>query len=149
MRSLSDEKRCGVASGSCRNGLVLEECSRPTDVTLSGSQAALSAFAVPHERSGVSIPARGGVLEPGNELGRSLRVLSIQGSPADNALDGLGHVQPRSTQWRVQRHHAMSEQPGDDRRTQVACQIVPDEQQTEWWQGWVWDVVQPGGPICC
>src|SRR5947207_11899846 len=41
----------------------------------------------------------------------------------------------------------MSEQPGDNRRTQVSGQIVPDQDQAEWWQWQVWDMPQPGRPV--
>src|SRR6266508_2278442 len=83
-------------SGSCRNGLVLEECSRTTEITLFGSEATLFAFASPHERSGVGVPASHGVLQPGDQLRHTLRMLPSQGSPANDALDGLRHIQPRS-----------------------------------------------------
>src|SRR5215471_5548515 len=47
-------------SGSRRNGLVLEERGRPTEMTVFGAQATLLPFTVPHERSGVGVPARDG-----------------------------------------------------------------------------------------
>ena len=148
-RSLSEslERPPTVRELACRNELVLEECSRAAETTLFGTDSTLPSFAVPDERSWVGVPASDRVLQPGDQLRHALRMLAIQGSPADDALDGLRHVQPRAAQRCVQRHHPVSEQPGDDRGTQVSGQIVPDQNQAEWWQWQVWDMAQPGRPL--
>jgi hypothetical protein len=60
-----------------------------------------------------------------------LGVLPVQGPAADHPLEGFHHVEPRATEWRVQWHHAMREQPGDDGRAQVSGEIVPDQNQAK------------------
>jgi hypothetical protein len=39
-----------------------------------------------------------GLLEPSADLGRVLRVLAVEGAPLQDALDGLGHVQPAAAE---------------------------------------------------
>src|SRR6476469_5551810 len=85
-------------SGSCRNGLVLEECSRAAKMTFFSTNSTLPPLAVPHERSWVGVPASHGVLKPSDQFGHTRRMLAIQGSPADDALDSLRHIQPRSAE---------------------------------------------------
>ena len=116
-------------------------------MTLFRSEATLPSLAVPHERSGVGVPASHRVLQPGDQLRHTLWMLPIQRSPADDALDGLRHIQPRAAERCVQRHHSVSEQPGDYRGTQVSSQVVPDQNQAEWWQWQVWNIFQPGRPV--
>src|ERR1041384_6256212 len=108
-------------------------CSGATEAALFGTDSTLPPFAVPYEWSWVGVPTRDGVLQPGNQVCNGLRMLSAQGTSANDALDGLGHVQPRSAERGVQRHHSVCENPRHDRRTQVARQVVPDENQTERW----------------
>ena len=38
----------------------------------------------------------------------------------------------------VQRHHPMRKQPDDHRATQVSGQVVPDQNQPQWWQWQMW-----------
>ena len=113
---------------------------------LSGALAALEALAVPDERSGVGIPARDRVVEPGNQVVLGRRLLSVEGAADDDPLDGLGHVQPGAADRRVERHDPMVEQPANDRPAQVAGQIVPDQEQAQWWQGLGRLVAEPGCP---
>src|SRR3954452_5873162 len=64
----------------------------------------LPAPAVPDERRGLPVPGLRGLLEPGADLGRALRVLTVERAPLEDALDGLGHVQPAAAERRVERH---------------------------------------------
>src|SRR5436309_6037110 len=104
-----------------------------TETTLFCADSTLPALAVPDERRWRSIPARHRVLQPGDQLLRCCRMLSAQGSVADDALHRFGHIQPRAADWGVQRHDPMCEQPGNHVGAQVSGQVVPDQQQSEWW----------------
>ena len=73
-------------------------------------------------------------------------MVSLQCSPNEDALDRLGHVQPGAAERGVERHDAVVEQPADDRPTQVAGQVVPEQEETEGWQGIARLVAQPGHP---
>ena len=63
-------------------------CSGAAKTALSGPNS-VPTFTVPHEGRWVGIPASHGVLQPGDQVRHRLRVLPIQRSPADDALDGL------------------------------------------------------------
>jgi hypothetical protein len=114
--------------------------------SLSGALASLEARAVPNERSGGGVPAGDGVVEPGDQVVLGLRLLSVEGAADDDPLDGLGHVQPGAADRRVERHHAVVEQPADDRPAQVAGQVIPDQEHTEWRQGLGRLMTEPGSP---
>jgi hypothetical protein len=49
----------------------------------------LPALAVPDERRGLPVPGLRGLLEPGADLRRALRVLAVERAPLEDALDGL------------------------------------------------------------
>src|ERR671928_180326 len=67
----------------------------------------LAAFAVPEEGRGLPVPGLRRLLEPGADLRWVLRVLAVERAPLEDALDGLGHVQPAATERRVERHDAV------------------------------------------
>src|SRR3954447_21519781 len=117
-----------------------------TEAPLSGALAALEALAVPDERRGVGVPAGGRVVEPGDQAVLGPRLLSVEGAADDDPLDGLGHVQPGAADRRVERHDAMLEEPADDGRAQVAGQVIPDQEQSERWQGLGRLMTEPGFP---
>ena len=89
------------------------------------------AFAAPDKGRGLAVPAPGGRFEPANDLRRCLWVLTGQGPSLQDALDGLGHIQPGATQGRIQGQDAMLEQPKDQRRGLMTLQIVHHQQQTQ------------------
>jgi len=113
---------------------------------LSGALATFVALAVPDEGGRVGIPAGDGVVEPGDQVVLGLGMVSLQCSPHEDALDRLGHVQPGTAERGVERHDAVVEQPANDRPTQVAGQVVPDEQHTERRQRLGRLVAEPGRP---
>src|SRR5687767_14083680 len=117
-----------------------------TEAPLPGALAALEALAVPDERSGVGVPARDRVIEPGDQVVLGLRLLSVDGAADDDPLDGFGHVQPRAADRRVERHDAVLEEPADDGPAQVAGQVIPDEEHPEWRQGLGRLMTEPGCP---
>src|SRR5215210_402963 len=117
-----------------------------TQAPLSGALASLEAFAVPDERSGVGVPARDRVVEPGDQVVLGLGLLSVEGAADDDPLDGLGQVQPGAAQRGVEWHDAVLEQPADDGPTQVAGQVVPDQEHPEWRQGLGRRMTEPGFP---
>ena len=79
----------------------------------------------------MGIPACDGVVEPGDEVVLGLRMMSFESTTDEDALDGLGHVQPGATERGVQWHDAVVEQPADDRPTQMAGQVVPNQEESE------------------
>ena len=96
-----------------------------------GSFAAGLALAAPDERRRRGIPAVGGVLQVRDDFGHGLGVLAVQGAVLEDALHGLGHVQPRAAQRREQRHDPMGKEPQDQLTGSVADQVVEDEEQAE------------------
>src|ERR671917_1988477 len=71
----------------------------------------LPALAVPDERRGLPVPGPGGLLESGADLGRAPRVLAVERAALEDALDGLGHVQPAAAERRVERHEPGPAEP--------------------------------------
>ena len=86
-------------------------------------------FASPFEWRRIGVPGASGPLKPVDDLRRIGRRLTGQGSLGEDSLDGLGHVQPGSAERRVQRHHAMFEQPHDEARVEVSREVVHDQQE--------------------
>ena len=58
-------------------------------------------------------------------------MLPGEGAAHDDALHRLGHVEPGTRQWRVERQNAVLEQPAHHGIGQVPSQIVPDQDQTQ------------------
>src|SRR3712207_8274552 len=56
-------------------------------------------------------------LEPGADLGGAPRVLPVEGATLEDALDGLGHVEPTAAERGVERHDAVPAQPEQDRKS--------------------------------
>src|SRR3954465_11323451 len=106
-----------------------------TQAPLSGALAAFEALTMPDERGWMGVPAGDGVVEPGDQVVLGLGLLSVECAADDDPLDGLGHVQPGAADRRVERHDAVLEEPADDGRAQVAGQVIPDQEQSERWQG--------------
>src|SRR4051794_27093780 len=64
----------------------------------------------------------------------------------EDALDGLGHVQPGAAERGIEWHDAMVEQPADDRPAQMAGQVIPDQEQAERRQRFGRLMPEPGRP---
>jgi hypothetical protein len=90
-------------------------------------QATSVALVAPLERRRRLVPSFDGRFQCLDDVRLRLWILSGQRPPADNALNRLGHVQPRSAQRCVQGHHAMRKQPRHERRRPMALQIIPDQ----------------------
>src|SRR3712207_9567752 len=74
-------------------------------VPITGSLAPpLPALAVPQEGGGPPVPGLRRLLEPAADLGGALRVLAVERAPLEDALDGLGPVQPAAAQRCGKRH---------------------------------------------
>src|SRR5829696_1305351 len=87
-------------------------CGAADGVPIAGSLAPpLPALAVPQEGGGPPVPGLRRLLEPAADLGGALRVLAVEGAPLEDALDGLGHVQPAAAERGVERHDAVPAQP--------------------------------------
>src|SRR3954451_10292698 len=81
-------------------------------VAVGGSSSpSLPALAVPEEGRGLPVPGLRGLLEPGANLRRALQVLAVERAPLENALNGLGHVQPAAAERGVKRHDAALAEP--------------------------------------
>lgn|GEM_PF-5057413 len=74
------------------------------------------------------IPASDNRFQPFNQLGRVLWVLSGQGPIHQNPLDGFGHVQPATAQWRVQWHDAVCHQPAHESSPLMTGQMIQNQQ---------------------
>src|SRR5439155_1754483 len=58
-------------------------------------------FAIPNEGGRFLIPARYGLLQPGDDLRAAVRMLPAQRAADDDALHGFGHIEPRPAQGGV------------------------------------------------
>lgn len=72
-----------------------------------------------------------------------------QGACDNDALDRLGHVQPRPADRRIERQHPVLEEPLHNRLAQMPGEVVPDQDQARRWQRLARRVPQPGLPACC
>ena len=68
---------------------------------LVGALAPGGPFAGPHKRRGMGIPASHLGSQPLHDLAGAFGVLAGQGPPHDDALQGLGQVQPGAGDWGV------------------------------------------------
>src|SRR4029450_8012584 len=101
-------------------------------VSFAGSFAPpLPALAIPEEGRGLPVPGTRGLLEPGADLGGALRVLPVGGATLEDALDGLGHVEPTAAERGVERHDAVPAQPEHHLGALVAAEIVPHQQEAQ------------------
>ena len=89
------------------------------------------AFVAPDERRGSGIPPLDRRFQPGDDLLGRLRVVPFERSPFEDALDGLGHIEPAARERRIEHHDAVGEQPEHQLRGVVARQVVPDEQEAQ------------------
>src|SRR5204863_3595022 len=108
--------------------------SRPTESSEPCTLAPLLAFATPDKRRGIRIPASYRLLQPADDLLCLLGMLASQSAPHDDALHGLGHIEPRASQRRIERHDAVAKKPGEQVVGEMACQIVPHQQDAQRWQ---------------
>src|SRR5690349_1544648 len=90
----------------------------------------LAALAVPDKGCGLAVPGLGGLLEPSADLSGRLGMLARQRPALEDALDGLGHVQPTAAERRVERHDAVLAQPQHHVCALMTSDIVPHQQQT-------------------
>ena len=89
---------------------------------------------LPFQRKGVGcrVQARArGLLEPGADLGGALRVLPVEGATLEDALDGLGHVEPTAAERGVERHDAVPAQPEHHLGALVPGEVVPHQQEAQ------------------
>src|ERR1700736_5044660 len=49
----------------------------------------------------------------------------------NDPLQGLGHVEPGTRKWRIEWQDAVLEQPTDHIVREMACQIVPDQDEAQ------------------
>ena len=77
------------------------------------------------------VPRLGGLLEPSADLCRALRMLAIERAPLQDALDGLGHVQPAAAERRVERHDPVLAKPDHHLGRLVPGEVVPDEEHAQ------------------
>ncbi len=75
----------------------------------------------------------GSLLEPDADLGRVLWVLAVERAPFEDALDGLGHVQPAAAERRVERHDAVLAEPDHHLGGFVSGEVVPHQEHTQRW----------------
>src|SRR5215204_2038758 len=88
----------------------LRACSRaaePVGLIATRSSPALAAFAVPHKRGWLLIPALRRLLKPASDLVWAMRMLPVERPALENTLDRLGHVEPAAAHRCIERHDAM------------------------------------------
>src|SRR3954469_6439011 len=106
---------------------------RPADgVSIAGLPSPpLPALAVPEKWRGLLIPSMCGLLEPGTDLLRALRVLAVERASLEDALDGFGHVQPAAAERSVKRHDPVPAEPDDHLGRLVTGEVVPHEEHAQ------------------
>ena len=123
---------CSLWSVSTERSLCAgSRAAEPVDQRATGASPPLAAFAVPHKRRRLFIPASCRLLKPAPDLLRAVRVLSIQRAALEHALDRLRHVEPAAADGRVERHDAMRAQPQHQVGRLVAGKIVPHQQKPQ------------------
>src|SRR5215204_5409375 len=85
--------------------------AEPMGLIATGSSPPLPAFAVPHKRRGLLIPALRRLLKPASDLLGAVRMLSIERAALEHTLDRLRHIEPAAAHGRVERHDALFAQP--------------------------------------
>src|SRR3982751_1158255 len=91
----------------------------------------LATLAIPQEGRGLPVPGLRRLLEPGADLRRALRMLAVERAPLEDALDGLGHVQPAAAERGVERHDAVLAEPDHHLGILVAGEVVPYQEQAQ------------------
>ncbi len=109
-------------------GTGAAECVVMTSTAPLASELAL---ATPDERCRIGVPAARGLFEPAHDVFWRVRRLPFERTADEDALDGLGHVQPGATERRVEGHDAMFDQPEDERGGLVAAQIVEHQEHPQ------------------
>ena len=123
---------CSLWSVSTERSLCAgSRAAEPVAQRATGASPPLAAFAVPHKRRRLFIPASCRLLKPAPDLLRAVRVLSIQRAALEHALDRLRHVEPAAADGRVERHDAMRAQPQHQVGRLVAGKIVPHQQKPQ------------------
>src|SRR5881275_1472137 len=118
-----------VAALAARERLRRTRCRAADSIGVTALLApSLAALAVPDKRCGLAVPGLGSLLEPGADLSGRLRMLAPQGPALEDALDGLGHVQPTAAERRIERHDAVLAQPQHHVCAFMTGQIVPHQQ---------------------
>src|SRR5215210_8760615 len=116
----------------------LRACSRaaePVGLIATRSAPALAAFAVPHKRGWLLIPALRRLLKPASNLVWAMWMLPVERPALENTLDRLGHVEPAAAHRCIDRHDAMRAQPQHQLGRLVAGEVVPYQQQPQRRQG--------------
>ena len=83
--------------------------------------------AAPFKGRGFTVPSTCGRFEGIDNLLCRLWVLTVERPADQDALNGLGHVEPGTTQWRVERHDPVVNKPAYHVRAAVPHEIVPDQ----------------------
>lgn len=107
-RSLPFRKHRGMnAHGTVYAGPTPTKGMSPFSCPLASQRT----FATPLKRCGVVVPMTGHRLKPVDDLPGVGRMLSIQCPAHNDALDGLGHVQPTAPQWCLEREDTLTKHP--------------------------------------
>ena len=133
--SCACRKSLGAGTAAAGDGAVGDGAGAALRMApLAGAPASLLAFATPHEGSRLHIPAPNGGGQPGQHLRHALRELPVERAPGDDALNGLGHVQPRAPQRGIEKENASLPAPLHERGGLMTSQVVPDQDQADRWQ---------------
>src|SRR5712692_8163343 len=99
-----------------------------------GSIAPRVTLATPDERGPMPIPAHDCFSEPVLEHLNVGGVLPVERSPFDDALDRLGHIEPRARGGRPEQEDAMLSAPLHETVALMPREIVQNEQHTHRWE---------------
>src|SRR5437764_11072735 len=96
-----------------------------------GSVATCMPLASPAEGSGMTVPPLDGVDKPIFEDLHIIDMVSLQGPPDNDPLDGFSHIEPRASTRRVQQPNAAFMAPPDQIATVMTRQIIQNEQHAQ------------------
>src|ERR1700687_4399898 len=88
-------------------------------------------LASPDEGSRMTIPALDGLGQPIFEDLHIIDMMSLQGSPDNDALHRFSHIEPRASTGRVQKPNAAFMAPPHPLATVMACEIIQNEQHAQ------------------
>src|SRR5215210_2416591 len=110
--------------------------AEPVGLIATGSSPALAAFAVPHKRGWLLIPALRRLLKPASDLVWAMRMLPVERPALEHTLDRLGHVEPAAAHRCIERHDPMRAQalaqPGMQHRIRAAGRRLQPHLARSW-----------------
>ena len=108
---------------------MLNSCTRSSQASEASPFPPTPTFPIPDKGRRMFIPASDGLLEPVDDLLSRLGVLTGEGTPNDDALQRLGHVEPGARERGIERQNATLQEPTHHVVRQMPRQVIPDQDQ--------------------